>query len=994
MKQYIFKSMTINERIEMIKKSQLETNSDFNDFEELQKWLNRKTTINYTSFQKILSLNDWTSNLFNVSLDYSKFIEQLKGNSSVDTNLLNLFEETLRYIDNSEFNNSYAYLLRPFFSIFHNKFDLEKFNYRIKDEVQKNIMECLYERLLNLGIKTFILDLHELKEKNKLNGETSEERFQDYLEIAGEKEYLSSLYIKYPVLLRKLMKCTNDFANFCNEIFSRIEKNKNNFSTLFRSSKQSELVLNKAVFENGDTHENGRTVVVLDFNQGKLLYKPRNLYIENEFRKILNFFENKESILEMKMPRAIYFKEYCFTEYIEQSKCNTIEEVKNYFVRYGQLIGIMYLVNGSDMHFENIISQGEFPIIVDYETLFSTSVDYEGGDSIFSSVTKKIRNSVSGSIMLPANFVLDYEGNSVDISGLDGREQKLSKKSYIPKDITTDEARFELDNIVIQAAKNLVHYDDRIVDYKYFSDDIVFGLKSILNSFLKYKKEYINLIESLNSSIIRIIVRNTNNYAQFLEFTKHPSCMTDFVEVEKILENLYTFPLENKEVIKLEYQEMLFDDIPIFFTQLDSQDLYSSDGSVVNNLFKLTPRQELLNKLKKIDKFEVKKQIGICNMQLLQGEGFTSTVITPSSVDTPLQLASLIADQIVDSAIIDEENKLITWISFKSGMNKDYEFGMSNINYYDGILGIARFLKEIGRVTNNEKYNNYANYAINTAFNLVDFSSKDSAFVGAHSLLQLFPYITTKDFCYSRKAIYMGQLDEAFPTFIENICSNDWLMGASGVAGAYVDCLKNHQDESYLDKALFLGNRVISQTNKSFDNWGIGHGISGNILMALKINDVVHDEMFYGYLKETTNIFSSKIDNDFKHINSWCNGSIGFMLVKALLWKEGYLREYPSDIDELITSVSSEEFNSDCVCHGRAGLINALYDLESITGKPKYGLLADKMINEILDKLNRNGTLGIETFEGFINLSLFKGLPGLGYTLLRYEDRRVPSLLL
>lgn len=994
MDQYIFKAMTINERIEAIKKTQLETKSEFNNFEGLQKWLNRKTTINYSSFQKILSLNDWTPNLFSISLNYSKFIEKLRDRSSFNTNLLNLSEETLRYIDSSEFSNSYAYLLRPFFSIFHNKFDLDKFDYHIKEEVQKNIMECLYGRLLNLGIKTFILDLHDLKAKNKLNGETSEERFQDYLKIAGEKEYLTSLYKKYPVLFRKLMKCTNDFANFCNEIFSRVEKDKNDFSSLFGSLKQTELVLNKATFENGDTHENGRTVVVLDFNQGKILYKPRNLYIEKEFRKILDFFENKENILEMKMPRAIYFEEYCFTEYIKQSQCNTIEEVKNYFVRYGQLIGIMYLVNGSDMHFENIISQGEFPIIVDYETLFSTPVNYEGGDSIFSDVTKKIRNSVSGSIMLPANFVLDYEGNSVDISGLDGREQKLSKKSYIPKDIATDEARFELDNIVIQAAKNLVYYDNRIVDYKYFSDDIIFGLKSILNSFLNYKKDYISLIESLNSSIVRIIVRNTNNYAQFLEFTKHPSCMTDFVEVEKILENLYTFPLENKEVIKLEYQEMLFDDIPIFFTQLDSQNLYSSESSVVGKLFAITPRQELLNKLKKIDKFEVKRQMGICNMQLLQSEGLVNTVIASSSIDTPIQLATLIADQIVDSAIIDEENKLITWISFKNGMNKDYEFGMSNVNYYDGILGIARFLKEIGRITNNSKYNNYANYAINTAFNLVDFSSKDSVFVGAHSLLQLFPYITAKDFCYSRKAIYMGQLEEAFPTFVENIISDDWLTGVSGVAGMYIECLKAHQDESYLDKALFLGRRVISQTDKPVVNWGIGHGISGNTLMALKINEIAHDEMFYKYLKDIASIFSLKKDTDFENVNSWCNGSIGFILVKALLWKKGYLQEYPSDIDTLVKAVKREGFNSDCVCHGKAGFINALYDLESITENQEYGVLADKMVNEILDNLTHNGSLGIETFEGFINLSLFKGLPGIGYTLLRYEDRKVPSLLL
>ncbi|HDT8108045.1 TPA: DUF4135 domain-containing protein, partial [Enterococcus faecalis] len=151
--------------------------------------------------------------------------------------------------------------------------------------------------------------------------------------------------------------------------------------------------------------------------------------------------------------------------------------------------------------------------------------------------------------------------------------------------------------------------------------EIIAGFSNVMDFFLVNKEEYLNLIEGMENNTIRILARNTNTYAQFLEFTKHPNCLKDFVELEKILENLYTFPYENKQISQLEYKDMVFDDIPIFFSKLDENCIYNSEGVRIQNVFENTPRIFLIDKIKNIDSENISKQIGIIMMKIKGEEG-------------------------------------------------------------------------------------------------------------------------------------------------------------------------------------------------------------------------------------------------------------------------------------------------------------------------------------------------------------------------------------
>ncbi|MBX4341401.1 DUF4135 domain-containing protein, partial [Mycobacterium tuberculosis] len=66
---------------------------------------------------------------------------------------------------------------------------------------------------------------------------------------------------------------------------------------------------------------------------------------------------------------------YGWQEYIAYRECLTEEELKRFYYRQGGYIALLYFFRSSDFHFENIIASGEFPVLIDLETLFSNHLD-------------------------------------------------------------------------------------------------------------------------------------------------------------------------------------------------------------------------------------------------------------------------------------------------------------------------------------------------------------------------------------------------------------------------------------------------------------------------------------------------------------------------------------------------------------------------------------------------------------------------------------------
>ena len=62
--------------------------------------------------------------------------------------------------------------------------------------------------------------------------------------------------------------------------------------------------------------------------------------------------------------------DYGWVEYVEHRSCASDEEIRRYYRRTGNFLCLVYALNGSDFHFENMIADGEHPVPIDLETIY------------------------------------------------------------------------------------------------------------------------------------------------------------------------------------------------------------------------------------------------------------------------------------------------------------------------------------------------------------------------------------------------------------------------------------------------------------------------------------------------------------------------------------------------------------------------------------------------------------------------------------------------
>lgn len=69
---------------------------------------------------------------------------------------------------------------------------------------------------------------------------------------------------------------------------------------------------------------------------------------------------------------------YGWQEYITSCSIEKMDEAQEFYQDLGMHLGFIYMFQGSDFHYENIISHGPKPVLIDLETLFQPNLNFSG----------------------------------------------------------------------------------------------------------------------------------------------------------------------------------------------------------------------------------------------------------------------------------------------------------------------------------------------------------------------------------------------------------------------------------------------------------------------------------------------------------------------------------------------------------------------------------------------------------------------------------------
>jgi type 2 lantibiotic biosynthesis protein LanM len=329
-----------------------------------------------------------------------------------------------------------------------------------------NMQQSLLKKLYRISSETFYIEfcannIHFIKkflgdycsEESDTHSDTEYRKFVKKMYRGGLKEFFE----EYSVLARLISQTVCFWVDFMEEVTNALEKDQVEISRIFFN----ENILGKVISIDiglSDSHNNHRTVVKITFENNKsIIYKPRNVGIEASYYKLLDFLNQKDNILSLSVLKILDCKNYGWVEFVEYLPCHTAEQVKNYFIRAGELLCITYLFGGTDIHLENIIASGESPVLVDLEMLISNKREpFEMNSNLDIDDLISEPNSVFYSGILPILHI-NKDGVLSDLSGLGG-ETDVETTLKVPRweNINKDSMHLEFNYVSKLSYKNVV----------------------------------------------------------------------------------------------------------------------------------------------------------------------------------------------------------------------------------------------------------------------------------------------------------------------------------------------------------------------------------------------------------------------------------------------------------------------------------------------------------------------------------------------------------
>src|SRR5947207_5304503 len=278
--------------------------------------------------------------------------------------------------------------------------------------------------------KTIVLELHVARVQGRLQAETPEERFQCFLQQLGQHENMLSLLEEYAVLARQLVETLDRWVKCELELLERLCADWEQIQTVFPPACESGVLI-EIQQGAGDTHRGGHSVTILTWSSGfRLVYKPRAMTLDIHFQELLTWLNTRGH--KNKQPAFHTFtiidkQTYGWSEFVPARDCTSREEVERFYQRQGGYLALLYALEATDFHAENLIASGEHPTLVDLEALFQPRLSAYATTLQKNPADETIGHSVLRIGLLPQRIWSSDQAAGVAMTGQGGRAGPIGR---------------------------------------------------------------------------------------------------------------------------------------------------------------------------------------------------------------------------------------------------------------------------------------------------------------------------------------------------------------------------------------------------------------------------------------------------------------------------------------------------------------------------------------------------------------------------------------
>ncbi|MCR4567499.1 MAG: type 2 lantipeptide synthetase LanM [Pseudobutyrivibrio sp.] len=913
------------------------------DFSYLKEWRDVRTLLKDKQFKEMLKENNMTEEEFAYTLQPDVELEKQESDKWYDT-----YEEIMDgFSDEMIDTKTGVGLVALPYTIYLKKRLIQVIDNLKNIKVEEKVLEAFVESHLTemFGIfgKLTALKLAIYKENHKFRARNEKKQFVEFLKNSfGKKEDLISFYKGYPVAARVATARTHYMIKNYTNILEHVNKD---YKEIEEFLGKKNLVLTDISLSTGDSHEQGNSVSILKFDDKKLVYKPKDLRINQAFESFVDWYVEKSSMLEIKIPKGIYKVNYAYNEFIEKIYCKSEREVERFYTRYGYLVAICYLLNINDLHLENIIASGEHPVIIDMETLFQMPAQITGESAYIDMLKRLETESVAASMLLPNQLHMGGK-DKINLSALNGKGGELEQELLVPKNVDTVDFHFENIKGRFGGGDNIPQYgEEKDVDISKYNLLIIEAFEQFMKFILEHKTEALEALELFKGKKVRALLKSTERYAAMIRYANHPRYNEDMKYRERLMMNIWAYPYRDKRIINSEVKDLLFNDIPIFFTYTDSRDVIDSFGKEYLDYYEISGYEVSRKKILMLTDKEIKLQktimalaLGIMN-PFLNDRGGRLPIEQEAKVVNYMAQAKDLANKLMLEAY--EKEGECAFINLDCNQEEEWELKACELDLYGGLSGIAVVYLELYRATKEEKYLDFYHMLMKSAINQAKQASVSSAFTGR--LSPIYPLLLEKKYL---KTVYdidylknvMKALDALTEDQMEKYENHDYITGLAGIIRLLKLVMEYLPEaglkEETLEKYISLAEkRITKEYENKKSKEGMAHGISGMMYGlvsggkydANKVKDLLSYEYHAGVNPE----------KDFK----WCWGYPGMIQARIAINKIDRSVVDKRQLNSLIRkfeAILNESVASDSLCHGTGSIVTTLKMIYEYTKDNKW----------------------------------------------------------
>lgn len=911
--------------------------------------------------------------------------------------------------------------------------------------IAQKIFVGVPERLFAKLGPTMALELNVSRLEGELSGNTPEERYKSFVERIQRRDIAIAILQEYSVLTRQLVIDLDAWINFYSEFLQRLCDDCDVIRATLTSDADPGL-LTEVIGGKGDAHRGGRSVLIARFSSGfQIVYKPRPMSVDVHFQELLGWINSLGYHPPYRTLKVIDRRSYGWVEFVTAEGCKSEEDVRRFYERQGGYLALLYTIEATDFHAENLIAAGEQPVLVDLESLFHPRVGKPNFREAESVADKTIAYSVLRVGLLPRRIWSSEDSDGIELSGLGFDEGQLSPVAApYWEGYGTDRMHVEKKRMPLKGSQNQPSLDGNKINVLDYEEAIVSGFTCMYKLLVKYRDSLLSdngPLSRFTNDEVRVILRPTVFYALLLRDSFHPDLLRDALDRDCLFERLWKANADLPflaPILSAEREDLMNGDIPFFMTFLNSRDIWSSSNRHIPDFFDESSLSLVQHRILKLDEDDLNKQLWFIraslaslsmNQDQTRWQGYR--LQEPRSMAEPeqfLKAAQDIGDRLEAIALSGDQGT--NWVGLEPLNERYWSLVPLRIDLYSGLPGIALFLAYLGAITQQYRYTNLAQTALATMRHQIargHLKIGIGAFSGWSGVIHTLTHLAM---LWDERSLTAEaeNMVERIPPLIEQDRQFDIVNGSAGAIICLLNLYRASGSARALKVARQCGEWLVSHTQLTEPGvgWltmrtatnpllGLSHGAAGIAWSLLELGALTGESRFRAIALDAITyertFFSPEENNwpdlreqgtqdksdssKYKYMTAWCHGAPGIGMARLSSLKYIDDQMIRDEINIALNTTIERGFGlNHSLCHGDLGNIELLSHASKIFGDQSWRVQLDRIGSAILKSIEDHGLLcgvplGVET------PGLMTGIAGIGYGLLRLaESSRVPSVLI